>query len=225
MAREATLNVYAFTLPGLPRRLRVRGHALTASVMEGPRRRGAVAVIAERVAGPPSLSEESLREQHAIVMDLWQRTGCLLPVRFGTVLGERELRTRVAAAVPSLMRSLHHVRGRVQMTVRLFGEPSAGDTAGPAGASGTAYLQALRDRSSAIADLAAAVRGPVLALVEDERVDPGQGTLRLSVYHLIAAADEPRYRSALASVARAMPARAAISGPWPPFAFAPELWR
>lgn len=226
MGREARLNVLALAAPGFPRRLRVRGHTLT-SILVGPSRgRGAdaVAVIAERVLEAPPLSEASLREQHAVVIEVWRRADALVPARFGTVLGERELKARVAAVAPALARVLRHVRGRVQMTVRVFGDPPPGDPASLPRGTGTAYMTALRDRAAALSRVAAEVRRPVEAFVVDERLEPGQGALLLSLFHLIATADEARYRAALQSArGPAQPQHVTISGPWPPFAFAPEL--
>jgi hypothetical protein len=225
MRRKALWNVYAFAPADVPRRVRVAGRWLTSIVIpRGSRRReGAIAAIAERVLEPSLPSEASLREQHAIVVDIWRRTGRLIPVRFGTVMSEADLTARVATAAPALARKLQQFHGRVQMTVRVFEDLSPPERGSLPGTSGTAYLKALRDRAAAVSRLAAEVRGPVESLVLEERLESGRGPLRLSLFHLIAADDEAQYRAALDAFAGEGSRRVSVSGPWPPFAFAPEL--
>ena len=225
MRRKALWNVYALAAADVPQRFRVAGRTLIAIVIpRGSRRRdGAIAAIAERVLEPSLPSEASLREQHAIVVDIWRRTGGLIPVRFGTIMSEADLTARVAAAAPALARKLQQFHGRVQMTVRVFEDVSPPERGPLPGTSGTAYLKALRDRAAAVSRLAADVRSPVESLVLEERLESGRGRLRLSLFHLIDAEDEAPYRAALEVFAGEGSRRVTVSGPWPPFAFAPEL--
>jgi hypothetical protein len=228
MGREALWRVYALAAPGLPRRFRVAGRALTSIplVASTRSRSHAIDAIAERAVELPPVTEAALREQHAVVVALWRRTDRLIPVRFGTVATETDLKARILPATPMLARMLQTVGGRAQMTVRVFEETPANDPDALPRTSGTAYLTALRDRAAGVSRLAEEIRRPVARFVVEERVAAGQGALRLSVFHLIAAADEPRYRAALGASVQSVPGRRlTVSGPWPPFAFAPELFR
>jgi hypothetical protein len=225
MRPKALWKVYAFAPADVPRRFRIAGHWLTSiAIPRGSRRRdGAIAALAERVFEPCLPSEASLREQHAIVLEIWRRTGQIIPVRFGTIMSEADLTARVAAQAPALARKLQQFDGRVQMTVRVFEDVPSPERGPLPSTSGTAYLKAVRDRAAAVSRLAADVRSPVESLVLEERLESGRGPLRLSLFHLIAARDEAQYRAALEVLAGESSRRIAVSGPWPPFAFAPEL--
>jgi hypothetical protein len=56
--------------------------------------------------------------------------------------------------------------------------------------------------------------------VRDERVETRAGVT--SVYHLVPRAAAEAYRRALDRAAAAQGLRIAVSGPWPPYAFAAE---
>jgi hypothetical protein len=79
-------------------------------------------------ATPPALSAEALRAQDALVREFAARAGGLLPARFGARFAdEQTLRQTLDDLAPRLDRALTRVRGREQMTIRLFhdGSPSA----------------------------------------------------------------------------------------------------
>jgi len=108
------------------------------------------------------------------------------------------------------------------------GRPGA--PAAPADAStgpGARYLAArLRAHRRARApSVLAPVRSALAPLVHAERVEVhATPPLVASVYHLIARGRAAEYRAALDGALPALaPARAAVSGPWPPYAFAPGL--
>jgi hypothetical protein len=62
--------------------------------------------------------------------------------------------------------------------------------------------------------------------VVDRRMQPGREGVRLTLFHLVNRTDVPSYQAAATEVEpRISPWRMVLSGPWPPFAFAPELWR
>lgn len=222
MPRNAALYVYALAAPGLPRQLRVRGLPLKSIVI------GKVAAIVEARVEAPAISEASLREQHAVILDLWRRTDALLPVRFGSLIARDALESHLTAGQSALTRALEQVRGRVQMTVRILGDPPAAPLPArvPRETSGTAYLSARRQRTAVAERDVVRIRRVVTRFVVDERVDPGVGAVRASVFHLIAAADVGGYRTALATATAAAPVRRlVVTGPWPAFAFAPEFPR
>ncbi|MGH9331099.1 MAG: GvpL/GvpF family gas vesicle protein, partial [Vicinamibacterales bacterium] len=118
---------------------------------------------------------------------------------------------------------LTRVRGAEQMILRLyFSESSSGPGApGLGSGSGTAYLRRL---AGADIPLLAAIRAALarLRIVRGERVELQQTSL--SVYHLISRGDSRRYSSAVfEATSRESGVAAIVSGPWPPYAFAPDL--
>jgi hypothetical protein len=218
---EDEWDVYALAAPPLPRRIRVAGRALRVFMM------GSIAVIAARPRESRPV-EEALREQHAVVVALADRIDPLLPARFGSRMNAARLEAAVRQAAGSLSRALEHVRGRRQMTVRVIG-PSSAPAAQPAApTTGTAYLAQRLAQAQSVPAEAAPLRDAVAPFVIEERVMPGRGSVRATLFHLVAREDVDRYRSAAERIRAPTAAslvRTVVTGPWPPFAFAPELWR
>lgn len=87
-------------------------------------------------------------------------------------------------------------------------------------------MRAHRDRERAVRRQCTKLARTVSRFVVEERIEPGKGTVRATMYHLINAADVDRYRAALAKAAASLaPDTIAVTGPWPVFAFVPELRR
>ena len=65
----------------------------------------------------------------------------------------------------------------------------------------------------------------VKPVVAGERVEPGQGRIRATVHHLIARGRAAEYRSLVSESIGRLPSadQVIVSGPWPPFAFTPDL--
>ena len=84
---------------------------------------GGLFAAAERLLSPPALTEAALRRQHRIVVTLSRLSTAVLPVRFGAFMTDDELPQIVRARRTVLLRALKQVRGRDQMTVRIFGPP------------------------------------------------------------------------------------------------------
>jgi hypothetical protein len=216
-AATERLYVLALAGPGLPRRLQVSGrrlHLLTAESID---------VVVERRQDRPDATPAALREQHAIVTSLASRTPALLPVRFGSLLNESDLRSIVAANKDTIAAALAHVRDRVQMTVRVFGDPDPGRPTDDR-TSGAAFLASRRRQAQHVPAEARAIRRGLGDLASDERLHAGEGGLRLSIYHLVPRASVEEYRRRASSLQPSIaPYRVAVSGPWPVFAFSPEL--
>ena len=184
-----------------------------------------LSAVVERVVERPKVSEASLREQHDVLMRLSAALDALLPARFGAFVDEAELAQLLDARRGVIQQALDLVSGRVQMTVRLREDTVAPGqpVATPAAVvSGTAYLEgrraaAARPLPSAAAEVSAAVAHLVVA----ERSDRSQGRNAASLYHLVARGDVRQYTAALSSFESP---DLTVSGPWPPFAFAPDLW-
>jgi hypothetical protein len=207
--------------PGPSRSIRVAGHRIEL-VAVGP-----MWAAIEELERPPELSEDSLRsQQHDVAVALARRFDAILPARFGAALDTLALERFVNSRRRRIQRAFDAVRGRAQMTVRLFGPevPAPGTARRPA--TGTLYLQS--QRQAACVPLPAyglAIRRAVRHLVERERVDAGRGRLRATLHHLIERSRAAEYRSLVRRAIEKQPFddEGVVSGPWPPFAFAPVL--
>jgi hypothetical protein len=190
---------------------------------------GVLAAVGEVRQRPP-LSEAVLRAHDTVVRRLAGSVDAILPVRFGALLSEDALRAALTARAGELEGALALVAGREQMTLRLFGEAAApaeepaavGADAGP----GARYLDARRrqrQRAQSAPELAP-LRPALGGLVRAERVQRHDAApLRASVYHLVDRGAADAYRAAIDGGAAALaPLRVTASGPWPPYAFAPE---
>jgi len=175
---------------------------------------GTLFAVVGEVPEAPSISAEALRAHDAAVRRIAEACEAFLPARFGSV-GEslRGLEGREEA----LRQALALVRGREQMTLRVYG-----DSPPAVRSSGTAYLESLR-ASDALNELDP-LREALRALVRAERVETNRTEgLRASVYHLVDRGGAPAYLEALRSVS--LPVKVAPSGPWPAWSFAPEALR
>jgi hypothetical protein len=68
------------------------------------------------------------------------------------------------------------------------------------------------------------VRTAVARFVAEERMAPGRAGVRATLFHLVARDAVPAYRQAVERATKTMSSGSVtLTGPWPPFAFAPEL--
>lgn len=224
-------NVYVFALVERPpastgtaasRPLRIAGHRIEFVAV------GGIYAAVERAKAQPALSEESLRDQHRVVVELGRRCDAILPARFGGWIESGDLEGLVEARAPILQRALDTVRNKEQMTVRIFTNDERPAAPLPAGSTGTAYLEALKAaKAPKMTPLAASIRTAVQPLAGGEHIDAGRGRLQVALHHLVDRGRSTDYEARVAEVvARLRPAASvAVSGPWPPFAFAPDLWQ
>jgi hypothetical protein len=200
-------NIYALT--DAPPVAELRG-ALGEPIRALPA--GRLFALAGAVDGPPALSPDALRAHEAAVRRLADACAALLPVRFGATVENVDLASREA----ELLEALALVRGREQMTLRVYGKPKQADRS-----SGTAYLESVR-RAHALPEIDP-LRAAVADLVRAERTEAHGGSLVASVYHLVDRGRAQEYLRIVDGVA--LPVRVAPSGPWPPWSFAPEAVR
>jgi Gas vesicle synthesis protein GvpL/GvpF len=180
------------------------------------------------MAEPPAVSEATLRAHDAVVRRLAEAVDAILPVRFGSLLAESSLADVLRARARELTEALALVAGREQMTLRVLGDapasvPPATEAPGDAGP-GARYLAARRAewRRAREAPELAPLRPALEALVRAERVTRHDTPpLLASVYHLVDRGAAAAYRAALES-STACSVRVVATGPWPPYAFAPE---
>ena len=184
------------------------------------------------VASTPALDEASLRAHDAAVRRL-AAGATLLPARFGSLADdERALGDALRPRLSAFRDGLRAVRGCEQMTLRFArGEPAPAapvapsDSADAAAGPGTRYLEARRAAAGdprAIPDVAR-VLDALAPFVRAERRERHESSpLLASVYHLVPRDSLDAYRAAVEAAARDAGLRVRGSGPWPPYAFAPD---
>jgi hypothetical protein len=187
-----------------------------------------LAVVGEVEAG--AATPAALAAHDAVVRRLAGRFDALLPVRFGErVRNEADLATLLGPRSHDLAEALERVRGCEQMTLRVFGDPDPvpdprePDHGGP----GTRYLEARRreaERASSLPEIEP-LRKILQPLLQGERIERReQGRLLGSVYHLVRRESVPAYLAAVREAEGKLgDRRITVSGPWPPYAFAPGL--
>jgi hypothetical protein len=179
---------------------------------------GPVFAACERRPDAPPLSEQELRHQHAIVIRIAAQVPAVLPARFGSLVDDEELAAVVRRQQPAIEEALALVRGRVQMTLRTVVEAPP-RTAAASAASGRQYLELRRREASPRVScrLEAVLAKASRYVIEERREKTPAGAV--VVYHLVERTEIDAYRRTLTGAARFT-----ISGPWPPFAFVPEIW-
>lgn len=224
---SAMLYLYAVLGEAPPRgRWRgLRGERLI-FVRLGNRARGLV-VAAGPMAAAPALSAAALRRHDAVVRRLARALPSVLPVRFGTTVADAAgMDPLIAGRATALRRALRRVAGREQMTLRVFGPRPRIAPPPPAlrGGPGTRYLAGRRRAASVAAPTVARIRAGLEDFIHDERVEPSTSPpLLASVYHLVDRGHHRAYERAVREVAcRLADVRVVSSGPWAPYAFAPE---
>ena len=215
----SALYVFAITRDAPP------GFALEGHRVEFMPVSGVVAAI-ERSGARQPVSEAALRVQHDVVLQIAARVDEILPVRFGAFVDTPELEQVLTLRQSAIHEALELVRGCVQMTIRFRDDEPAEQVAdvrrSVVAATGTAYLEARR--AAAMRPVPAAALATVEAvrhLVVAERHDSSQRSPERSIYHLI---QRDRVRDYLAALSAVDLPSMTVSGPWPPFAFAPDLW-
>ena len=194
---------------------------------------GGVVAVVGLMDEPPPATADTVRGHDAIVRRLAEASDSILPARFGTVEEPLALREWLASAGDELGGALALVAGREQMTLHVFDgeapapapptEETADETSLGPGARYLAERRRHRQHTERLPELAS-LRARLDALVRAERVEPRAAPpLRASVYHLIERGRGAAYREAVeTSLALAPGVRLRVSGPWAPYAFAPD---
>ena len=196
---------------------------------------GDLAAVVGEMQDTPAVDARTLQAHDAVVRAVAQNADAILPTRFGCfVKDETALRDALQPRARELGEALGVVRGCEQMTVRVYGtdaatppadEPAAGGPAEPA-RPGTDYLvsrQRERRRAREVPELDP-VRPALAMLVREERAQRHHTPpLLASVYHLIERGQAAAYQETLTRAAASLGGvRVSATGPWPPYAFAPE---
>lgn len=179
--------------------------------------------VAERRADVPPIEMGALKDHDRIVADVWKRVPAILPVRFGTLLEPAELREMLIEREDEIAEAFDAVRHKAQFSWRSLHArtPTARPAPAPA-VSGTEYLRrAARADSVPVPGRYAAVRKALAPFIASERFQPAIAQRPERLYHLVARGDAGAY----ASAGRELATREALAftGPWPPYAFVPEI--
>lgn len=178
------------------------------------------------------VSRKNALAHHEVVRSITEQT-TPLPTRFGTVVTIEQLRNYVSTHHKAIKAKLAHMRGGVEMNVRLIHSIAAADTSQEpenAGRPGTAFLlekrrEILRDEAGAAqkAKLSAWLREKLGDLIKEEKISitPSETVILARADHLISRADVQEYRTKMAKAVEERPEiRFMVSGPWPPYSFA-----
>jgi len=189
---------------------------------------GGLAVVERRADVPPP-EFGSLKRHHDVVADLAARVPAILPVRFGTLLDDDAIDEALAERDEEIERALEAVRDRVQFTWRRNAGASKRRVAARTNAvvpdqpSGTEYLRrAARAAKPSPPAPWRPLRGKLAQLISAERYQPATATTPESLYHLVPRDSIARYTT-IATALRHADEKLTLTGPWPPFAFAPQV--
>jgi hypothetical protein len=187
---------------------------------------GGLLVVEQRADVPP-VEFGTLQKHQAVVTRIAERVPAILPVRFGTLLETSEIDEALDERDDEIAEAFDLVRDRVQFTWRTRrheGAPAArARRRSAAPQSGADYLRrAARAANPAPAAAFRAVRSKLRALVVRERFQAATATVPDTLYHLVERTAASRYGAAAAALLQD-DSRFTMTGPFPPFAFAPEI--
>jgi hypothetical protein len=191
---------------------------------------GPLVVAAEAEPADLPVSAGALAAHDRVVRLLGDQVDAVLPARFGWIAEEATLDRSLEPHRARLLEALELTAGREQMTLRLYGAPpdDGAAAAPPEPWSGTAYLESKRSAARRRRELREIdpLREALSGLVRAERTEGGP---RLGpgpfarVHHLVDRGQNAEYRRIVAAIApRLAPLRTTVSGPWPPYAYAPS---
>jgi hypothetical protein len=162
---------------------------------------GFTAAVTHHAMGSPRAGAAALRRHEDVVEELMS-AGPMLPQRFGSVAVDlASLHRSVASRHAALAQALEHVRGRIEVAVRVVARD------GP------------RDHD----ELADSVHAPLAELAHDSRLSTHPaGSAALAAAYLIDDGDaHDRFLARAAAIASRRPELAiSCTGPWPPYSFA-----
>jgi hypothetical protein len=176
-----------------------------------------------------AVTRENALDHAAVVRSVLDRT-TPLPFRFGTLVTEEQLRSYISARKPALERRFAHVRGCVEMSVKIIRELSEDEA--PVRVeitTGTSFLEEKRlallgseQKATEAAEISAWLHEQVQGLISDEQITvrPSE-KLVLAAAHLLERGKIPQYKEKLTAARKNRPElHFLFSGPWPPYSFA-----
>jgi hypothetical protein len=192
---------------------------------------GGFAVVERRADVPPA-EFGPLKRHHDVVAQLASRVSAILPVRFGTLMEEAAIDEALDERGADIAAAFAVVRDRAQFTWRREGGGAARKARGaksevwglPAGpGSGREYLRRAAEAAKPAPPAAwRTLRTTLAPLVRHERYQPAAAGAREALYHLVDRDAAIRYTTLAGALQHSDP-RFRMTGPWPPFAFVPEM--
>ncbi len=199
---------------------------------------GEFAVIVSEYTPNGGLDQSAVLAHAHVVGECFRNT-TVLPFRFGTVFHSDEaLRQAVRANRKAFMESVHRLKGKAEMHLKVFvrdGTLAADLAAGelPATAGGE-YLSRLREKAARERERQSKARAlsvqvhklfhPLEEEVSCKKVD--RGGLLIDIAHLIDSRGIETYQNRYSTVTRQLKdCEVALSGPWPPYHFMPGKLR
>lgn len=183
-------------------------------------------VAAERRADVPPIELGALKQHHLVVARLWKAAPAVLPVRFGTLLEETEIAEALEDKDEELAEAFDRVRGRGQFSWRGHGAErraeSATIIARTQARSGTEYLRRAARASMPPARFSP-IRRRLAAFIAAERYEPSRPALPETLYHLVDRMSIDAYLAAAARISPSASLAPTLSGPFPAYAFVPEI--
>jgi hypothetical protein len=183
-----------------------------------------ISAVTSALDDVPAPSEASLWT-HEAVLEALLEDGPVLPLRFGVAyVSERALRDDLDDRGRELEAALEHVRGKVEIGVRVL-DTSGGEHSVPAETGtgpGTRFLLERLQRRRDAAERAQPVRDGLAPLAVAERTSllPQPDTL-LSAAYLVDSGAVAAFELAAARIERSCDTIAVLcTGPWPPYNFA-----
>jgi hypothetical protein len=188
---------------------------------------GAFAVV-ERRADVPPVEFGSLKKHQEVVTRLASQVPAILPVRYGTLLEDDHLDEATRERDDEIAEAFDVVRDRVQFTWRIKRGSGIGDLGSgrkkqhDLPKTGAEYLRRAAKAANPSPPAAFRVLSKLAPLMTKQRYQAATPAIPEAVYHLVDTTNVDRYVTAAAAVRKTSPLLTA-TGPFPPFAFAPEI--
>ena len=177
-----------------------------------------------------AVTRENALDHAAVVRSVLDRT-TPLPFRFGTLVTEQQLSSYISARKPALQTRFAHVRGCVEMSVKIIREVS-GEIKTQARdeiTSGTSFLEEKRrellgseQKTAEASEIETWLHEQVDGMIRDEQVTirPSE-KLVLAAAHLVERDKIGQYKGKMSAARKNRPElHFLLSGPWPPYSFA-----
>jgi hypothetical protein len=177
-----------------------------------------------------AVTRENALDHAAVVRSVLDRT-TPLPFRFGTLVTEQQLRSYISARKPALQTRFAHVRGCVEMSVKVIRELSdeIKTQVRDEITTGTSFLEERRreilgseQKTAEAREIETWLHEQVGGLIRDEQVTirPSE-KLVLAAAHLVERDKIGQYKEKTAAARKNRPElHFLFSGPWPPYSFA-----
>ena len=182
------------------------------------------------------VTQENMLAHAAVVRNIFTRT-TTVPLRFGTLTTEQQLRSFITTNKLALANKLAQLRGCVEMDLKTNWKSStaAPPISDPAAGPGTARRIRIGDRgqrrellgdeqtAAQRAELSGLLRIELGTLIKDEKIDlrAADKAMTAKVFHLIESSKIKEYREKVQKLRDERPElQLEVSGPWPPYGFA-----